>query len=403
VTGEERLARRWIDPPRLRSVEDPGADRGATWTELFFDLVFVVAVVRLSTAFLNDVTVHGFLVFAGLFIPLWLLWTGFTFYSDRFDTDDAIHRLFMLAGMFCVAAMAAAVTGVAAGTNSTAFAIAYVAARAVAIALYGRAWIHLPQARPLVNVYLAAPTFSIALWLVAFAFPTPLRYVLWAVGLLMELATPLAARRRQSAAPLDTSHLPERMGLFTIVVLGETVLSVVIGTDNVAWSVETVVAALLGFAIGAAFWWVYFDFVDTELIDHSLGGGQAYLFAHLPLLIGLATIGPGVRLALQDVSGGDAADSSRLGCLRWCGDRLLVARSRVLRDVENLARTRPVGPLRYRCLCARACARRRAAAAGGASGFPRGRPSRPGGAAHRGARPAERFTSIGFPAWPTRR
>jgi low temperature requirement protein LtrA len=89
-------------PPRLRTLEDAGDDRRATWLELFFDLVFVVAVAQLSNALSADRTLHGFVVFCGLFVPIWWAWVGFTFYADRFDTDDLVHPALMLSGTFAL-------------------------------------------------------------------------------------------------------------------------------------------------------------------------------------------------------------------------------------------------------------------------------------------------------------
>jgi len=101
------MASRWHDPPRLRTLEeDDGDERHATWLELFFDLVFVVAVAQLASSLSHDLTLHGFLVFCGLFVPVWWAWVGYTFYADRFDTDDVVHRLLMLGGMFAVGALA---------------------------------------------------------------------------------------------------------------------------------------------------------------------------------------------------------------------------------------------------------------------------------------------------------
>ena len=96
---------RWHDPPRLRTLDDED-ERHATWLELFFDLVFVVAVAQLADGLAADPSVHGFLVFAGLFVPVWWAWVGYTFYADRFDTDDPLHRILMIAGMFGVAVLA---------------------------------------------------------------------------------------------------------------------------------------------------------------------------------------------------------------------------------------------------------------------------------------------------------
>jgi low temperature requirement protein LtrA len=85
MTGFARL----LDPPRLRT-RGRGVDemRRATWLELFFDLVFVAAVSQLANALAAEPTTTRFFEFLGLFVPVWWAWMGFTFYANRFDTDD---------------------------------------------------------------------------------------------------------------------------------------------------------------------------------------------------------------------------------------------------------------------------------------------------------------------------
>jgi low temperature requirement protein LtrA len=103
------VPRRWerfFEPPRLRTLETE-QDRRATWLELFFDLVFVVSIAELGNRLSGDVTLDGFLEFIALFVPVWWAWAGFTFYANRFDTDDLVYRLLVLTAMFGVAAMAA--------------------------------------------------------------------------------------------------------------------------------------------------------------------------------------------------------------------------------------------------------------------------------------------------------
>jgi low temperature requirement protein LtrA len=78
-----------IRPPQLQHSEtDAGKQRTATWLELFFDLAFVLVVGEFAVGLRNDLTLHGVLVFAGLFTSVWWAWAGFTFYANRFDTDD---------------------------------------------------------------------------------------------------------------------------------------------------------------------------------------------------------------------------------------------------------------------------------------------------------------------------
>lgn len=93
MTTETPLVR----PPRLRAGESE--ERRATWFEVFFDPVFVVVIAQLTSGRAADPTVTGIVRFAGLFIPLWWAWVLFTYYCDRFDTDDLAHRLLMLASM----------------------------------------------------------------------------------------------------------------------------------------------------------------------------------------------------------------------------------------------------------------------------------------------------------------
>jgi low temperature requirement protein LtrA len=83
---------RWLQPPRLRTLAEEG-ERHASWLELFFDLVFVVAITELSHYLVTDHSAGGFLRFAALFIPVYVAWQGYTAYASRFDTDDLALRL----------------------------------------------------------------------------------------------------------------------------------------------------------------------------------------------------------------------------------------------------------------------------------------------------------------------
>src|SRR6185312_3940857 len=93
--GADRVshARPWLRPPALRTPGDGGdEERHASWLELFFDLVFVVAIAQLAQELARDHSLGGFAIFAGLFLPVFIAWQGFTFYADRFDSDDVLFR-----------------------------------------------------------------------------------------------------------------------------------------------------------------------------------------------------------------------------------------------------------------------------------------------------------------------
>jgi low temperature requirement protein LtrA len=65
-------------PPRLRTAEEGDDERHATWPKLFFDLVFVVAITELSRQLVLDHSTAGFLRFAGLFVPVYVAWQGYS-------------------------------------------------------------------------------------------------------------------------------------------------------------------------------------------------------------------------------------------------------------------------------------------------------------------------------------
>src|SRR5687767_14578740 len=123
---EPPATRRLWSPPRLRSAEASDAERHATWTELFYDLVFVVAIAELAHLLKDHPTAAGVGGFALLFVPIWWSWTGVTFYLDRFDVDDFGNRILMAVQMLAAAALAVNVhEGL--GRASAAFAASYVA------------------------------------------------------------------------------------------------------------------------------------------------------------------------------------------------------------------------------------------------------------------------------------
>ena len=219
-----RLAR-FLDPPRLRTAAaERYEERHATWLELFVDLVFVAAIAELGATFAHHVDLGGLLRYLGLFVAVWWAWAGFTFYATRFDTDDLVYRSLALLGMFGVAALATTIPSVFEGSGNG-FALSYAAIRIVIIALYIRAWRHVPRARPLAGWFIAMFGIAIVFWLVSLAVPSPGKYVLWAVALGFELAAPPRAWRLIRHAPIHPAHIPERFGLLTIIVLGEAVLS----------------------------------------------------------------------------------------------------------------------------------------------------------------------------------
>jgi low temperature requirement protein LtrA len=307
-----------LRPPRLRTLDEDG-ERHASWLELFFDVVFVVAIAQLAHELVVDHSLRGFLVFGALFLPVFIAWQGFTIYADRFDTDDVVFRLAIFAAMLAIAALAVQLPDVADG-KSTGFVWAYVVLRSLMVGLYLRSYRHVPPARPLIARYTVGYSLGIALWLLSLAFPAPARYAVWGIALAWEYSLPIQFRRFHAAIPVSTSHVPERFGLFTIIVFGETIVAVALGTDQSDWAPRAAVAGALGFVATALLWWIYFGTGAGLEMRHTVRDILVFTHAHIPVLAALTAVSAGVALAIEQASH-DGLDAGA----RWalCGGAAL--------------------------------------------------------------------------------
>ena len=102
---------RKINRPKLRTIDATSPERHASWLELFFDLVFVLAVSRVAMILAQSSDWYGFAKYVALFVPLWWCWIGYTFYADRFESDEVSYRILMFAAMLAVAALAITLAG----------------------------------------------------------------------------------------------------------------------------------------------------------------------------------------------------------------------------------------------------------------------------------------------------
>ncbi len=262
----------------------------------------MVAISQLAHNLKEDISPSGSLDFVVLFIPVWFSWIGTTLYANRFDSDDIGHRLLIGLQMLTAAAMAVNIHhGLA--ESSPGFALSYALGRAVLVIEYVRAGIHIPSARPLTTRYAIGFAIAAFLWLVSAFVPLPWRFALWTLGVIIDFATPLTGAKFQIELLPHASHLPERFGLFTIIVLGEAIIAVVNGVSQQEWDTLTVIAAVFGLLIAFSWWWVYFDNLGGAPIEMArthgrIGVVNIWLYTHFPLVIGIAAAGVGVEKIL---------------------------------------------------------------------------------------------------------
>ena len=304
-----------VRAPTLRT----GEERSASRLELFFDLAFVLVVAELAGALRKDVTLHGLLVFAGLYTTVWWSWVGATLYANRFDHDDLVYRLYKLGTMAGVIGLAASATE-ATGARLELFVACQLVLRAMLMLQYRRAYRHVEEARPIARLYLIGTGAGALLWAVSLLVPPPVAFVLWAAAIATEALVPLLATRTSADLPLHIEHLPERFGLFVILVLGESIAGIAHGIYDAKWSSSAVVTAVLAFALTAALWWSYFDLAGARAkrLLNETGGERSehthdiYVFGQLPLTLALAVTGAAIQLAVVESEKGEVPPATRL-------------------------------------------------------------------------------------------
>jgi low temperature requirement protein LtrA len=302
---DEGLPLRFIRPqaPRNLTLDKRAEERTSTWLELFFDLCFVVAVAALARGLHDEPNLGGALRFLGLFVPVWWSWMIFTWYATGFDNDDVPYRVTLLVAMLSILGLAASVEGI--GTEAVAvvsFVLAYALMRFLVAGLFLRAGQHVPSTlSKFVAWYAAGNGLGAVIWLSSLLVPAPARYGVWALGLLVELLGPILAVRtlENPRISFHPRHITERYGLFTIIVLGESVLAVAAGTAGTDWAPAAVLTAAVGFFAAACIWWLYFDHVGSSGIE--LGPRPAFYwgYGHFAVYAGIAAFGVGIQLAIE--------------------------------------------------------------------------------------------------------
>jgi inward rectifier potassium channel len=292
---------RWFHVPTFHT------DKKVSWLELFYDLVFVAAVLQLgdalSTGLERGEGLFAAAKFAGHFLPLWIAWTGFTYYANRFTVDDLPHRIFVFLQMFAVGGMAVA-SRQAMGPEPEPrhFAAAYGAAQLLLAAMQLRAWKQVPKARRYARWWCLVFGFGGACWLVSLALPRPHCYLLWALGGGGVFFAPISRPSRALAEeqPTDFQHLSERYGLLTIIVLGVSFVKVLSYLAASAEGTESYLAKG-GFTllITCCVWWVYFDDVAGSRLRAGAGSWIVWLYGHLPLGVGVAAVGVAIKETIE--------------------------------------------------------------------------------------------------------
>ena len=276
--------------------------RHATWLELFFDLIFVVALRDageiLSEVHDGHIAPQQFLHFVLVFLPLWWIWAGHTIYANRFDTDSRQHRLSTLLMMFLLVVISAQISDGAQDPGEYTLAVVgYYGARLIIAGMYFASKRKHHDRGGIATTVGTVFAVGAAISLSSVLLQPPWSYLVFYAGILFDMAALVVLNRRLHVVPAHTAHLVERVGLLTIIMLGESVISISAALKGIDWSHSNIIAAVSGFVMVSAIWWIYYD--SFHLLEkRKLTTGHSILYSHFFLFIGLAILASLIRHAI---------------------------------------------------------------------------------------------------------
>jgi low temperature requirement protein LtrA len=297
--SSERTAHRIAPPVRRDSRVMP--------LELFFDLVFVLALTQCTALMAHEPTWQG--LAKGLLVlgVLWWAWVGYAWLTSVVDPEEWLVRSTMFTAMGALLIVALAVPD-AFGDLALLFACAYAFVRIAHIALFVIIGRDDPQfLRSTTGLALGtAVGFSL---LVAASFTDGLTQgLLWATALVLDVGEPYVFG--SEGWRLEPGHFAERHGLFVIIALGESIVAIGVGAEH-GVDAGVAVAAVLGVAISAELWWLYFDVVAlvAERRLHNAAPGRerneiardSFSYLHFPMIAGIVLLALGLKKSLEHV------------------------------------------------------------------------------------------------------
>ncbi len=275
--------------------------------ELFFDLVFVLALTQCTALMADEPTWEG--LAKGLLVlgVMWWSWVGYAWLTSVVNPEEGAVRLVVFAAMAAFLVVALCVPG-AFNDEALLFACAYAIVRFSQIALFVLASRDDPGLRRAVWGLLASTAVGVGLLVAASFADGTLQGALWALALALDMGGPLLID--PAGWRLEPGHFAERHGLIVIIALGESIVAIGVGAEA-GVTTGVVVAACLGMAIAAALWWLYFDIValvaERRLSNAAPGrernaiARDSFSYLHLPMVAGIVLVALGLKKTLEHV------------------------------------------------------------------------------------------------------
>ena len=268
-------------------------EQGATFVELFFDLVFVFAVTQVTASLAHDLTASGLLRALIVFWLVWWAWTQYTWSLNEADTEHGWIRFITLLATALAFLMAVTVPLITTEWGWL-FALAYLILRMVGISLQWRlaggdiVWVRS------VRTWAFMSSLGLLAIITAMFLPPDRRFLALGAAAILDVIAALRAGRNEWR--LFSGHFSERHGLFVIIALGEALIAAGVTLSDQPLSGPLLMVAVTAVAGSCALWWTYFGWAKDRLEETMSSQSQArigryardvYSFAHFPLIFGV--------------------------------------------------------------------------------------------------------------------
>jgi len=297
----------WRRPMLSRSPREE--HRASTPLEAFFDLCFVVAVAQaaaqLHHALSEGEVAHGLLGYGAVFFAIWWAWMNFSWFASAYDTDDVLYRIATLVQIAGALILAAGVPRAFEGD----FVLVTVGYLVMRVALTGQ-WLRAarddPERRESDRRYALGVAVVQLGWIAKLALAGGWAAAAFLGLVALELSVPVWAERR-GAIRWHPGHIAERYGLFTLIVLGESVAAattaVQSGVDSGQQLGSLLTLAAGGLLIVFSMWWLYFEQHADERLSSTNLGSFVWGYGHYVIFASAAAVGAGLQVAVDHDAG----------------------------------------------------------------------------------------------------
>jgi low temperature requirement protein LtrA len=282
-------------------------EQRVTPLELFFDLVFVFAITRVTSLMAHDLSWssigQGLLVLAAL----WWGWSAYAWLTNHVPGEDGRARIVVFVAMASMTLVALAVPE-AFDAHALVFALAYMVMRMAHLALYWVSSLEDPEVHVAVaKLFPTAITGPLLLVAASFA-DGAVQAAFWIVALTLDYGGPFV--RGVAGYRVHPAHFTERFSLIVIIALGESIVAIGVGAGDEPLDTQIAIAAILSLATSAALWWAYFDVVaamaqrrmaELRGVMRNTLARDAFAYMHLPLIAGIELFALGVEQVVGHV------------------------------------------------------------------------------------------------------